>query len=208
MKEKKLPKLNYYDEFIKNANIAVEMSNILKDFIDNYENESAKEIEKEVHLFETEADQNLHALLNFLIKDFLPPIDREDIVLLANRIDDVIDNIDEIVINLNIFNIINLREDIHEFIGLINRCCNLQKEIMEKFKSSKKYEEIRELVIKMNHFEEHGDRIYENSIRKLFKEENSIEMLKWEKIYTSFEECFDSFESVANTLREIVLKNS
>lgn len=208
MKEKKLPRLNYYEEFIKNTNIVFEISKILKEFINNYENESAKEIEKKVHMLEINADKNLHAILNFLIIDFLPPIDREDIVLLANRIDDVIDSIDELVINLDIFNITTLRDDINSFVELINRCSNLQKEMFEKFKLSKKYEEIRELVIKMNHFEEHGDRLYENSIRNLYKEQNPIEMLKWEKIYTSFENCFDSFESVANTLREIVLKNS
>ena len=35
--KKRLPKFNYYDEFIKNVSIALEMSEILKEFINNFE---------------------------------------------------------------------------------------------------------------------------------------------------------------------------
>jgi len=49
---------------------------------------------KQVHQIENEADKNLHEIINYLIKDFLPPIEREDIITLSHRIDDVIDCID------------------------------------------------------------------------------------------------------------------
>ena len=208
MREKKLPKFNYYDEFIKNIEIALEMSEILKEFIDNYDNSKAKEIEQTVHSLENKADENLHHLLEYLVKDFLPPIEREDIVLLAKKIDDIIDCIDETVIDFNIFNIISIREDVKQFIELMNRLCTIEKEMMIKFKSSKKYDEVNKLVIEVNNIEEEGDRLYENVIRKLFKENDTIEMIKWEKLYTDLENCFDSFESVADTVGEIVLKNS
>ena len=208
MREKKLPKFNYYDEFIKNIEIALEMSQILKDFIDDYDNNKVKEIEQTVHNLENKADDNLHHLLETLVKDFLPPIEREDIVLLAKKIDDIIDCIDETVIDFNIFNIITIREDIKQFVELMNKLCTIEKEMMIKFKSSKKYDEVNKLVIEVNNLEEEGDRLYEMSIRKLFKESDTIEMIKWEKIYTSLENCFDSFESVADTLSEVVLKNS
>ncbi len=208
MKDKKLPKLNYYDEFIKNGDIALEISEILKDFVANFDNSKAKEIEQMVHKLENDADENMHFLLNYIVKDFLPPIDREDIVLLANKIDDVIDCIDETVIGFNILNIVNLREDIGEFIELINKLCIIEKEILTKFKSSKKYDEVNELVIKVNNLEEEGDRLYEKAVRTLFKESDTIEIIKWEKIYNYLENCFDSIESVADTIGEIVMKNT
>ena len=208
MKEKKLPKFNYYDEFIKNVDIALKISEILKDFIENFDNYKAKEIEQTVHKLEIEADDNLHCLLTFLVKDFLPPIEREDIILLTKKIDDVIDYIDETVIAFNIFNVTSLRDDISEFIEMLNKMCIIEKEMIQKFKSSKKYEEVDELVIQINNLEEEGDRLYEKSIRKLFKEENVLEIIKWEKIYTYLENCFDSIESVADTVSEVVMKNS
>lgn len=201
-------KLDYYDEFINNADIAVKISEMLKEFIDNFDSHKSKEVENKVHKLENEADQNLHRILNFLISDFLPPIDREDIVLLVNRIDDTIDCIDEIVINLDIYNILELREDLNEYIELINKICLMQKDMMERFKNIKKHEEVQKLVIDINNTEEQADKIYEKSIKDLYQNgKDPIEIMKWNTIYNSIENCFDSFESVANTVGEIVLKN-
>ena len=208
MRGKKLPKFNYYDEFINNIEIALQMSEILKEFIENYDNTRAKEIEQTVHDLENKADDNLHNLLEVLVKDFLPPIDREDIIQLAKKIDDIIDCIDETVIDFNIFNVVNIREDVIEFIELMNKLCAIEKEMMIKFKSSKKYNEVNELVIEINNLEEQGDRLYEKAIRKLVKENETIAIIKWEKIYLDLENCFDSFESVADTVSEVILKNS
>ena len=64
-------------------------------------------------------------------------------------------------------------------------------------------------IIEINNFEENGDKIYEKSIKSLFKNEtNSIEILRWNTIYNSLENCIDSYESVANTIGEIILKNT
>ena len=105
----KKQELNYYDEFIKNIEIAYQISNILKEYIDKFKTEDSEEIEQKVHKLENDADYNLHNLKNYLVKDFLPPIEREDIILLVNKIDDVIDNLDEIVIDFNILNVTDLR---------------------------------------------------------------------------------------------------
>ena len=208
MIRKKLPKFNYYDEFIKNADIASKMAKILIDFLNNFDSHKAKEIEESVHKLEHQADENLHSLHNFLVKDFLPPIDREDIIHIDKYMDDVIDYIDETVININILGVKELRKNIYDFVVIINKMCELQKELMEKFKASKKYEEINEIVIKTNQLEEEGDKLYESAIRSLFKEDDLLEIIKWEKIYTYVEECMDSFEKEAECIGEVALKNS
>lgn len=205
----KEPKLDYYDEFIKNADIALEMTSILKKYVENFDINNSQEIEEKVHKLENDADRNLHKILSFLVKDFLPPIDREDIVLLANKIDDTIDYIDEIVINLDILDVSVLREDFKEFIKIINKMSIMLKGMLEGFKNTKKYDEIHKLVVGINNIEEEGDKIYESAIREIFKNEsNSVEILKWNTIYNSLENCLDSYEGIANTLDEIILKNT
>ena len=211
MKNLKLkePKYNYYDEFIKNADVAVEISIILKEYIENFNVESSQEVEEKVHSLENDADKNLHKMLKFLVKDFLPPIDREDIVLLANKLDDIIDYLDEIVINLDILDVTSLREDFKDFIELINKLSIMLKGMFENFKNIKKYEEIHKMVVGINNIEEEGDKIYEAAIRELFKNEsNPVDILRWNTIYNSIENTIDAYESVANTVGEIALKNS
>ena len=205
----KKQELNYYDEFIKNVEIALQMSTILKEYSNEFDYDKSETNEIRVHKLENDADQNLHMILNYLIKDFLPPIEREDIVMLANKIDDVIDNIDEIVINLDILDVKKLREDFKDFTNLIYEICLKQKELMTKFKNINKYEEIEEMVVYINKLEEMGDRLYENAIRDLYRNENNaIEISKWHRIYDCLENCFDSCESVAVCVEEIMMKNS
>ena len=143
-----------------------------------------------------------------MIKDFLPPIEREDIVLLVNKIDDVIDNLDEIIIDLNIFNVNYLRDDFKEFVELICQMSIKLRDIMNSFKERKKYEQIINMIIEINGLEEQGDKLYENSIKNLYNtEQNPVEILKWHNIYTTLEEAIDSFESVADYIEEIIMKN-
>ena len=78
----KKEELNYFDNFVKNANYALESAKILKEYIDNFDANKSIEKENMVHNLENEADKNQHLVLNYLIKDFLPPIDREDIIML------------------------------------------------------------------------------------------------------------------------------
>ena len=204
----KKQELNYYDEFIKNIEIAYQISNILKEYIDKFKSEDSEEIEQKVHKLENDADYNLHNLNNYLVKDFLPPIDREDIIILVNKIDDVIDNLDEIVIDFNILNVTELRGDINAFIDLICKISLKLKDMMNNFKNIKKYDETKKLIIDINNLEEQGDRLYENAIKNLYNtQKDAIEILKWHKIYERIEKCIDSCESVADCVEEVLMKN-
>ena len=64
-----------------------------QDLMDNFENvpEKVREI-KELEEF---GDQIIHDITHSLHRTFVTPIDREDIMALAGRLDDVIDAIDE-----------------------------------------------------------------------------------------------------------------
>ena len=205
----KKKEFNYFDEFIKNVDICCEISNIIKQHLDNFQNEDSKDTEEIVHKLENDADLNLHNIKNYLVKDFLPPIEREDIVLLINRIDDVVDNLDEIIIDLNIFNVSILRDDFKKFIDLICQMSIRLRDIMNSFKKVKKYEQIKDMIIEMNELEGQGDKLYENAIKNLYIiEQNSVEIIKWHNIYTTLEDAMDSFEAVADCVEEILMKNS
>lgn len=201
--------LNYFDNFIRNSNYALECSEILKEFIDDYNIDKTEEFETKVHNLENEADKSQHIALNYLIKDFLPPIDREDIVMLFHKIDDVVDNIDEVVTNFNILNVKFLRTDIIEFVNLLLECSKCMVDMLKKFKNIKKYEDIKKLIIEINILEEKGDCLYQNSIKRLYENiDNPIDIIVWTTIYNCLENCFDSCENVAECVEEILMKNS
>ena len=111
--------LDYFDEFIKNGELAVEIVKTLRDIIDKFDVTKMQERAIKLHEIENKADENLHNLKDFLLKDFLPPIDREDILSIAHQIDNIIDGIDEIIINMSIYNITGIRQEMKELLDLL-----------------------------------------------------------------------------------------
>ena len=206
---KKRENYNYFDEFVKNSDFILNSSIILKETLKDFSKEKLEENVIKVHAMEHEADTNLHHMRNYLIKDFLPPIDRDDIILIANRLDDVEDNIDEILKNFSILNINKIKEEVDDFTDLIVKCSNSLKDALKEFKNFKKIDVIKQKVIELNILEEEGDRLYEKSIRKLYeKSKDAIEIIKWTTIFNCFENTIDSCEHVADAIEDVITQNS
>lgn len=206
---KKKEEYSYFDEFVNNSKYIVESAEILKRTLKNYDQEKLEQSIKKVHGLENEADRALHKMRNYLIKDFLPPIDREDIVLIGHRLDDLEDGIDEILINFNILNITSVREDAIEFAELLIECVVSVKDALENFKNFKKADIVKEKSIAINVLEEKADRLYERAMKNLYKEEKDpIEIIKWTTIYNCLENSTDACEKLGDSLEDVVMKNS
>lgn len=207
--KKKKNEFNYFDEFAKSSKLAKEATEELKKYLGNFKKIDSEVEMKKIHELENQGDNNLHDLKNYLLKDFLPPIDREDILRLAYQIDDLIDQIDEVVIDLNIYNVIEITDNIKTSIDLLVKTTKAVYDLIEELKNLKKVEEIKNKVIEVNKLEEDADRLYEKSIKELYvNQKDVVEILKWSNIYETVEDCFDACESIAYTVEEILVKNT
>ena len=136
-------------------------------------------------------------------------MDREDIIMICDKIDDISDNIDEVVINLDILDVEKIRADVKAFVDLLLKICEKTSEMLTRFKNIKKFIEIKEVVIEINKLEEEGDKLYQDAIRELYKSpKDPIEVIRWTTLYNCLENCFDSCENVADCVEEILMKNS
>lgn len=199
----------YFTEFINNSGYILTSAEVLKETVQGYTKEKLQENITKVHKLENDADKALHKMRNYLIKDFLPPIDREDIVLIGHRLDDIEDCIDEILINFNILNIENMRDDVVEFTELLIECAKSVKAALEDFKNFKKADAVKEKVIEINELEEKADRLYECVMKKLYTEEKDpIEIIKWTTIYSCLENTTDACERIGDCIEDVIMKNS
>lgn len=206
---KKKETYNYYDEFIKSSEYIVKSATILKDTIQEYNTGNLEKNIVEVHKLENEADNALHKMRNYLVKDFLPPIDREDIILIGHKLDDIEDHIDEILINLNIYNIEKIREEMIEFTEILLEACESVKHALEEFKNSKKFDIVKQKTIEINQLEEKGDRIFEKAMKKLYStEKDSLEVIRWTEMFRCLENAVDSCEHLADSIEDVIMKNS
>ena len=200
---------NYFEEFIKLTDYIVESANTLKDLLENFSLEKLNKDIEEVHKLENEADGIVHRMRRYLIKDFLPPIDREDIALISHKLDNIEDGIDEIIINLKILDIREIKKEIIELVDILIVCTGAVKETFVNVEDFKDTELINEKVINVNKLEEQGDRVFEKIMNILYKnEKDPINLIKWTTIYNCLENTIDSCEEVGDCIEDVVMKNS
>lgn len=205
---KKKNEFNYYEHFEKSAILAENAAKELKNYIENFNSETSESEKIKIHEIEHQADNNLHEIKKYLLRDFLPPIDREDIVAISHKIDDLVDAIDEIVINLDILVINEITEEMKKFVAELEKTVGITRELVSVMKNLKNNEQIKAKVIEINKLEEDGDKIYENAIRNLYKnEQDPIKVIKWSNMYGCLENCFDACENIADCVEEVLLKN-
>lgn len=155
-----------------------------------------------------------HALIagltgSAIAKAFIIPVDREDIDMLSNNLDDVIDKIEEILQKFYIYNIIEINTSAIEFAKKIVRACEILGELMCEFENYKKSKNIHNLIIKLNDVEEECDNLYLSSMREL--SENNSDMLlivSWCEIFNCFEACADACEHVSECVGSVIMKNT
>ncbi|MBQ9313720.1 MAG: DUF47 family protein [Clostridia bacterium] len=206
---KKKENYNYFTELITITEHIVKSAETLKNVIENFNLEKLNMEIHEVHGLENEADKIVHTMRNNLVKDFLPPIDREDIALISHKLDNIEDGIDEVLINIKILDITEIREEVIELVNILLSSCKVVQEIFVAFNNLKNLELVSQKVIDVNQLEEKGDRAYEKLMTSLYKtEKNSINLIKWSSIYNCLEETIDSCEEIADSMQDVVMKNS
>ena len=123
----------YFDTFISCAECAVKASRILRECIDDYNPDVLfKELDR-VHEVEHEADVLKHEMMNVLLKAFITPIDREDITLMSQCLDEVVDKLEDVVQRLYCDNIRTIRKEMFEVVDIVEKCCNELLEMMKDF---------------------------------------------------------------------------
>lgn len=203
-------KNNYYEMLSELIGSAYDSAALLNDILDNFDKDNIHNYLKDMHSIENKADEQLHNFVNNLLKEFITPIDRNDLFDLASCIDDVIDYIDDILLNLYMYNISEITSEAKEFSNsFINSCAALKIAFAElpHFTKSKTY---HEQLIEVNHIESQMDDVYVNSIRKLVTSNiiSPVKQISWIKIYEKLEKCCDACETVSHILGSVAMRNA
>ena len=200
---------NYFEMLAELVDYSCDAANLLNSTLLNFDvNQIEKKID-EMHTIEHNADIKKHNIMNKLSKEFITPIERGDIIDIANYIDNVTDDIEEILERIYMFDIREIKKEAIDFSNIIIKSCDGLKKIMEEFYNFKKSSKIQNLIIGINDLEGEGDKLYFNSMRTLnTTSKDPIELMTWTDIFNYFEKCCDGCESVANLIESVVMKNS
>lgn len=199
----------YYDTFVELVEYSCKAADLLNQIVTNFKADQLLNKVKEMHQIEHAADEARHVMARKLMKEFITPIEREDILGLANSIDNLTDAIEDVVLRMYMFNIKSIRPYALKMTSVIVKCCNSLKVAMTEFQNFRKSKTLHELIVDVNKLEEDGDKLYSEAIRDLYVNCNDFkEVSAWESTFHFLEKCCDACEDVSNAIEEIIMKNS
>lgn len=200
---------DYFDSFVKLAQYSYDAAKMLDEILINFDVNVLEDKMKKMHNIEHSADIQSHEIIRRLAKEFLTPIEREDIVTLVREIDDVTDCIEDVLLHMYMYNIKEIKNDALRFSKVILQSCEELIKMFEEFKHFHKSKEIHNNIVRINKLEEDGDNIYTEAVRKLhMTSTNPIEIMAWTTAFNRFEKCCDACEEAANMVEGVIMKNS
>lgn len=167
-----------------------------------------KEVSRRLKLYETEGDTLIYELTTKLNTSFMTPIERDDILQLSIKMDDILDGIEHFSAHLEMFSLTDIDEYMQSFMKNIVQSTDEIVKALELL-SKRKLVEMREHAVIIKNLESICDEIFRTSIKQLFiKEKDPIRIIQFKNVYEQLEDIADYCESVANTIEVIIMRNA
>lgn len=199
----------YFDSFVACAEDACAAANLLKGILEDFHPEKLSDQIDQIHEIEHRADVKKHEVMDVLAKEFIAPVEREDIIDLCHNIDEMTDRLEDVLLRIYINNVQSIQPEAIEMMTVIIKCCDAVKAMLEEFANFRHSKVLKDKVISINAMEEEADRLYISTMRKLHVEcKDALQIIAWREIYDYLEKCADACEHVANVVESVVMKNS
>lgn len=165
-----------------------------------------KALAKQMRSIEHEADESTHAIMRRLNTTFVTPFDRDDLYALASVLDDCMDHMEEAGDLIVLYRLGELPELMLKQVDVLQACASLAADAMPRLKSMK---DLSDFWIEINRLENEADQLYRKLIAELFHNgADAIEIMKLKDVVASLEDAADAFETLANQVETVALKES
>ncbi|NDL67863.1 DUF47 domain-containing protein [Anaerotalea alkaliphila] len=199
---------DYIGMFAELSGFSIQAAEFLDTTLKGYRREDMPEKLARMHEIEHGADVAKHDMLKKLLKEFLPPIDKDDIILLSHKIDSVTDAVEDVLIFTDVLNVPTIPREVTEFTELILECCMQMRLALVEFKEYRKSKELHARLGEVNRLKSKGKALYVNHLRNLYQmSEDPVRMLVYTEIFKKLERCCIKCKNVTNTVERIVMKN-
>ena len=199
----------YFENLIAASTVSCQSAEYLIKCLTDYRPDRLIDMLKTMHDLEHAGDQKNHEMSAALAKAFVTPVDREDLALISQNIDEVTDKIEEVLQRFYMNHVEIVPPMAMDFAERIADCCTLLHRIMEEFNHFKKPARLRQMIVELNELEEACDVIYLNAMRAAGETRGELwATLAEREIYESLEGCADACEHVGDCIETVIMKNT
>lgn len=198
----------FFDKFSQAAAVSCEAAEAVHTFLSDYDAEKVDARIAELHEIEHRGDEIKHEIMNELVRAFITPIERDDIIDLAQNIDNVTDAIEDIIIHYMFLGAAEVREESVQFSELLVRCSQNMRKLIDELPNFKKSKKLPQLVVELNNLEEQGDTIYIEAMTNLHRtEKDAVTVIAWRDVFNYLERACDACEHVGDIVESVAIGN-
>ena len=203
-----LPKDKVFFTLFENmAEVVGKMATQLHLMVNESDEDKRAEIAAIIENLEHKNDDFTHSVFTELGRNFITPLDREDIHYLATALDDIADYIYASAKKINFYRVNPNDIGIHKLADLVLQGSVEIKKAVHGLRDMKNLREMTEAIVKINSIENQADDVFDMSIDSLFNNENDFkEVIKKREIYQVLEIATDKCEDAANVIESIIIK--
>ena len=160
---------------------------------------------------ERAGDELTHEIMVKINTTFVTPFDREDIYRLAGALDDVVDAMEEAADRIVLYRLGALPDGVRAQVEVLQRAAAVTAGAMPRLEG---LAELQHYWIDVNSLEEEGDALYRTLLGDLLAPPDPappadvLTLLKTKEVVEILEEAADAFETVANTVESIAVKEA
>ncbi len=200
---------NYFDAYLDLTTCCMQSIAFVQDVLSYSPIALDSKAIHEIHEIENKADKINHAIQEHLYSDFIVPLERDNMALIANDLDDVIDSIEEIMIRMYIYHIREADDTMREMAKLIEKSVTSLHSALTLLADSKKNTAINQALISIHDTEDEGDKLYIKALCALYNQSEitgeSRQLIH--RIYDTFEHALDHLEHTAENVQSVITQN-
>jgi uncharacterized protein len=197
-------KREFFRLFTNASTNIVEITQLLVDLLDTYPNDGRETI-AQIKEHEHEGDRLTAEVVGLVNRTFVTPFDRDDIFRLATSLDDICDLVDDAAQNLELYDVRRIPERAREQGNVIHRAA---RELDAGVRHLDGFRDAADELHGLRELEDEGDRILRLAVAELFRSgQDPLSIIRWKDIHEQLEEAVDGFQTAADVLEAILVKN-
>ena len=154
-------------------------------------------------------EESTHKMNLELSKNFITPLDREDIHALITSINEVASFIYKASNKMRLYQVEKITKSIRKLTEISLDCCNQIGNAVAELKEMKNLNNINTAVKKINKLEEKADVVYDKALADLFENEVDLKnIIKYKEVLSALHNSTDKCRVVARTLEAISVKHA
>ena len=197
----------FFDLFEESTRNFVQAAVVFAELVEHWEN--IDEMVRQITDLEHHGDSITHRIIAELHGTFVTPIDREDIALLAQRMDDVMDFIEAAAVRMALYAVDKPTERAKQLAGILVMVTSEVGKAIPRLRRRRDLGDMRGHCIEINRLENEADSVRRSALAELFHNDVEIaEVIKWREIYEHMENAVDRCEDIADILEGIMIKRA